>query len=670
MSEARKITLQFPSLRAFLAEYGERISAEGMLLRTEAPPAAGSTVDIEVVVAAGMRLLRARGETLWSGAGAAGGRQPAAAVRFQDLDEASRKLIEKIVEQRRREGAEPFRLADVPGPREARLLDLTMPMAPSAAGSAQPEAPSPDGIFDLAQAPTAREADLFETAGPQRKLKAPVPLLAGPEPDPFDLGPLPPRPEEGIEATDSTSGQPPGGAGQPAGLPAADLNNLFDADEPREPARARTWAFPPSFVDEVEAELQSAEEPDSTFLDVDTSELEMQLGAPVSSPAPVSGPPRESAPAPPVEPAGEAEPAAKIELELEVEDEPPLTPARETARVAEAFDAAQGPETVEIPILDSPSPSPPASPVPEPLPPPAGPAPESSPPESGVAPPPVVGPPATPARPPGAPASEPVAPMDDNLLSLPELGSDPSAAAAEPAVPVELPSSAQALRGAAGSSRRLGTWMLIALLAGALGVAGYLLWGLTRGDEGTQTPGDRAAAPVTEPAQPAAEPAEPAGEAGVDTAGEDAAPSPPAAEEEPPPEVEAEAAVAASQVEPAAAEPVEPADPFTGLDRINWNELGSETVLSLVADGVIARRSVELVTIGGAQPRLVIKIAGVQRPFQPAVLEVGTAHVDRVRTGLHAGGELHVVVDLAAAGVAVRDLAVGGGRVKVRLGTE
>ena len=77
MSEIRKITLQFPSLRAFLGEYGERISAEGMLLRGVKPPKVGSKVDIEVVVSEGMRLLSARGETLWSESASAGGQNAA-----------------------------------------------------------------------------------------------------------------------------------------------------------------------------------------------------------------------------------------------------------------------------------------------------------------------------------------------------------------------------------------------------------------------------------------------------------------------------------------------------------------------------------------------------------------------------------------------------------------
>ena len=123
-----------------------------------------------------MRLLRASGETLWSGASGGGGQQ-AAAVRFAELDEASRTLIGKIVDQRRREGLEPFDLADVPGPREARLRELTVPAAEpaeSATGELFPavEAPAPaaaggDSVFDLAAPPEQPDLDLFSpAAGP------------------------------------------------------------------------------------------------------------------------------------------------------------------------------------------------------------------------------------------------------------------------------------------------------------------------------------------------------------------------------------------------------------------------------------------------------------------------------------------------------------------------
>ena len=114
--------------------------------------------------------------------------------------------------------------------------------------------------------------------------------------------------------------------------------------------------------------------------------------------------------------------------------------------------------------------------------------------------------------------------------------------------------------------------------------------------------------------------------------------------------------------------PDEPVAPLTGLDRITWTEYDDETVLALVGDGTIPGEQVELVPITGGQPRLVIKIPGVERPFEPAVLEVGTAHVQRIRTGLQAGGGLHVVVDLAAPGIVVRQRSSRGSRMEVRLG--
>ncbi len=808
MSEIRKIILQFPSLRAFLAEYGERISGDGMLLRGDSPPADGSTVDVEVVVAEGMRLLRARGEVLWSEAGEAGGRPKAAALRFREIDEASRTLIGKIVEQRQREGAEPFNLDEVPGPREARLRDLTVPAAAVSAPLPAAAEAGEGSVFDLAQPPRAAAADLFSSPNEEEspseeegRRPPPVPLLAdpesaplsadldpklppaAPETDPFDL-PLEPTTEGGAvgdaglrlePAPRVDDGPAPGADEDPGATVRYDLSDLFGGDEPLvPPARGRTEAFPPSFVDEVEAELKAGGAPARAGSREDIGEFEIPLELPVDTPGepdpmPETAPPLETrvvseirselgrdvehtvAPVPEVAPAGELEPTLELELAAEpepatepevavepvedlepapevatelsadLEPEPevavelsadrevepevaveliadlgaepeaavepatdvdptpgsvpevarsaqpeaepdaavvakpalpadPVMPADVARRAALAFNAEHGPETVEIPVVTQ---RPAADPVPP------GPAPEPAP-----------------------AASEPPPPIDDNLLTIPELGmgSAPVQATDAVAVTADLPSSARSLRGAASSSRHLGTWLLIALLVAALGVAGYFLLGLMRGgDDGSvaELPaGGSGSAPG-----PGAR-STPVGGEGSGDAATPAGASPQAAEEifATPAEVpatgaEAGAGAARSGVpeEPATAEtgpgpaPVEAA-PLTGLERITWSESGEETVLALVGDGEISRQQVELLPITGGQPRLVIKIRGVERPFQPAVLEVGTSHVLRVRTGLHAGGELHVVVDLAAPGVSVRDLAARGSRLEVRLG--
>ena len=791
MSEIRKITLQFPSLRAFLAEYGERISAAGMLLRSAAPPAVGSKVEIEVVVAEGMRLLRARGKTLWSEKGAPG-RQNAAAVRFEELDPASRTLIGKIVEQRRRDGAELFDLEDVPGPREARVRDLTRPARGAVAD---------DAIFDLASPPDPGGADLFaagaeppavaeapaEAAGERRVPVAPVPLLADAGAAPFDLETAP-EADEGAAADLDLGPAPARDANLEPGA-RADLGDLFGGDEPSEaPSRGRTEAFPPSFVDEVEAELEAADAPQAGYLELDTGELELRLGSSLEDlqpeapfdVLPTAEPPPEpqaaeseaAAPAPPLEPkpepkseravaavqldaepekpaasAGpappstdldppqpvlavpeaeavapdlppppkaaeasappesvgamptvapssesEPEPEPEAEGETATEAEPevdpaagaegdsqgeggeePETPAEAATaaplsasiKVAEAFDAVRGAETVEIPIVE-----PGSSPAPAATPP--APAAATGPPPVEDSP--LVGPPPA-APPPGAPPPA----MDDNLLSIPEFRQEPPAPATadEPAAVEELPSSAESLRGAASRSRHLGTWLLIALLIAALGVAGYFLMGMIR-DEVRPAPADPPAAVADTPTSPRpAAPADAAG--GGETAAEDPAPAVSQAPEQPEasgPAVgqeaeQPEASVpAAAAPRPAPVEPAAPAAPLTGLNRITWTEYEEETVLALVGDGEFPGEQIELVPITGEQPRLVIKIPGVERAFQPAVLEVGTAQVQRVRTGLQAGGGLHVVVDLAAPGVVVRQRSSRGSRMEVRLGAQ
>ena len=825
MSETRKITLQFPSLRAFLAEYGERIAADGMLLRGVVPPEVGSNVEIEVVVAEGMRLLRARGETLWSET-AVSGRQNAAAVRFDDLDAASRTLIGKIVDQRRRDGAEVFELQEVPGPREARLRDLTRPAAPA------PEQPGggDDAIFDLAQPPAAESGDLLspaaaEPAAPQAGVPAadpprpaarqpvpPVPLLAHEDPPaelpapggepplpavsdagerlaaplvadgdaaPFDLGSAGPA-----DSADSPGLDPGPAAGDEALRPDADndLSDLFGGDEPQmAPARGRTEAFPASFVDEVEAELEAAETPSNGYYELDTSELEVRLGSSVDEPetlppvdlspdaagdgavdaASQAAPPEaasepmpEPRPATPlVEPRGEAplrveqpsEPAPPVEIELEappsielepdvappvevapepappvdgaaeapspvelqpppVEDEPPAAPAAvapeptvdaaaseveapavsgepgapvpdpaiaaetptadqveaeaaaeppadETAaaasdaaatlpeRVAEAFNAAHGPETVEIPIVE-PQPSSAARVAP---------------------PPPMVDSPILGQPPAGEGAAVAVPPMDDNLLSIPEFGPQATAAGppAEPEVAQGIPLAADSLRGAASRSRHLGTWLLIALLVSALGVAGYFLWRMIQQETGSAAP---ATAQAVEPSAPA-----PKAVASPLETGDEASAGP---DEAAPAEVEQRPEEPGEPAPSPAVERPEPAAPLTGLSRITWTETDAETVLALIGDGAIPAERVELVPIAGDQPRLVIKLAAVERPFQPAVLEVGTAHVRRVRTGLQSNGELHVVVDLAAPRVVLRRQSTEGTRMELRFGAE
>lgn len=89
--------------------------------------------------------------------------------------------------------------------------------------------------------------------------------------------------------------------------------------------------------------------------------------------------------------------------------------------------------------------------------------------------------------------------------------------------------------------------------------------------------------------------------------------------------------------------------PLTGVDRITWDDDSGETVVTLWADGSFLAEQVDDFRVDGEQPREVVRIRGVQRPFAPRLIELGTDHVRQLRTGLHEEdgvNSLHIVADL------------------------
>ncbi|MGB6361752.1 MAG: PilZ domain-containing protein [Thermoanaerobaculia bacterium] len=104
------------------------------------------------------------------------------------------------------------------------------------------------------------------------------------------------------------------------------------------------------------------------------------------------------------------------------------------------------------------------------------------------------------------------------------------------------------------------------------------------------------------------------------------------------------------------------------VERISWEELGGETLLMLWTDDVVVGGQVELSRIEGDDARVIIKVYGVTRAPDESALDVGTSHIDRIRTGLHKepqGSVLHVVADLTGADVYVRDMTPQGSRLQV-----
>lgn len=112
----RKVSLKFKEFRGFLAEYSKNISAGGMFIRTEEPQPPGSRFDFELTLDEDYTLIHGLGEVVWVRSRDEGPERPAGmGVRFLDLDEKSRDLIDRIVAERLAE-----REAEIGGPSRAR----------------------------------------------------------------------------------------------------------------------------------------------------------------------------------------------------------------------------------------------------------------------------------------------------------------------------------------------------------------------------------------------------------------------------------------------------------------------------------------------------------------------------------------------------------------------
>lgn len=159
------------------------------------------------------------------------------------------------------------------------------------------------------------------------------------------------------------------------------------------------------------------------------------------------------------------------------------------------------------------------------------------------------------------------------------------------------------------------------------------------------------------------------------TAAEESAEAPQAADGARPEDGASRADAAAPAAGPRATHAADPAGAASAggpgtIERIAWQRRDGGVDFEIAGGGPIAPALVDHFTVGGERPRLVVRIAGVERPYPRGDLAVGGPLVERVRTGFHpaaagAASSLHVVFDLTApAAAAAVDTA--GGRVHVR----
>jgi hypothetical protein len=115
-----------------------------------------------------------------------------------------------------------------------------------------------------------------------------------------------------------------------------------------------------------------------------------------------------------------------------------------------------------------------------------------------------------------------------------------------------------------------------------------------------------------------------------------------------------------------------PGAPLTRVASITFGAVPGETIVVITGDGEILEQRVSRQRLGGAEPRELLRIAGIAAPYEPAVIAVGTGELLRIRTGHHpgaGGGELYVVFDLPSPRAQVRlDFQPTGLRVYVRRG--
>jgi hypothetical protein len=107
------------------------------------------------------------------------------------------------------------------------------------------------------------------------------------------------------------------------------------------------------------------------------------------------------------------------------------------------------------------------------------------------------------------------------------------------------------------------------------------------------------------------------------------------------------------------------------IDRITWSDGETASDFLIWGDGPIPPAAVDHFRLDDGLPRLVVRIHGVERPFQGERIEVGGPRVERIRTGFHpaAAGRpaaLHVVFDLSAPGVRAGGVEESEGRLRVR----
>jgi molecular chaperone DnaK len=177
-----RVRLAFGSMDAFVERYALNVSRGGIFVRTRDPLPPGTTVDLEVTLDSGDKVIAGKGVVRWttppSGPGEAD-RVPGMGIKFLELSRESRALVELMAASNEEGGRsdEPPRPADGVDDLDFDVSDLNeedpaATAAIAAAREAAPPAPAPAraAVAPAVQAPAASRAG----AGPASAAASPV----------------------------------------------------------------------------------------------------------------------------------------------------------------------------------------------------------------------------------------------------------------------------------------------------------------------------------------------------------------------------------------------------------------------------------------------------------------------------------------------------------------
>lgn len=91
------VRLKHPDVSAFAEQYATNLSPGGIFIRTRQPPPVGTLLAIKIEIAAGVRVLQGTATVRWTRAAGDPEGPPGMGLQFEELDEASRALIDRMM---------------------------------------------------------------------------------------------------------------------------------------------------------------------------------------------------------------------------------------------------------------------------------------------------------------------------------------------------------------------------------------------------------------------------------------------------------------------------------------------------------------------------------------------------------------------------------------------